>query len=62
MKHPGGKPYTIALAFKEQICESVPAAEHDIQIDEVLYEDSWKYPDTNPPAEWPSKTIRSSNF
>ncbi|XP_065498215.1 5-formyltetrahydrofolate cyclo-ligase isoform X1 [Caloenas nicobarica] len=40
MKHPSGKPYTIALAFKEQICESVPAAEHDIQIDEVLYEDS----------------------
>uniref|UniRef100_A0A7M4FIC0 5-formyltetrahydrofolate cyclo-ligase n=2 Tax=Crocodylus porosus TaxID=8502 RepID=A0A7M4FIC0_CROPO len=40
MKHPRGKPYTIALAFKEQICESVPVSENDIQIDEVLYEDS----------------------
>ncbi|XP_019359637.1 PREDICTED: 5-formyltetrahydrofolate cyclo-ligase-like [Gavialis gangeticus] len=40
MKHPRGKPYTIALAFKEQICESVPVSENDVQIDEVLYEDS----------------------
>lgn len=40
MHHPKGKPYTIALAFKEQICDSVPVAENDIQIDEILYEDS----------------------
>ncbi|XP_068814456.1 5-formyltetrahydrofolate cyclo-ligase isoform X2 [Struthio camelus] len=39
MKHPSGKPYTIALAFREQICESVPVAENDVQIDEILYED-----------------------
>uniref|UniRef100_A0A8C8SVY1 5-formyltetrahydrofolate cyclo-ligase n=1 Tax=Pelusios castaneus TaxID=367368 RepID=A0A8C8SVY1_9SAUR len=40
MQHPKGKPYTIALAFKEQICDTVPVAENDIQIDEILYEDS----------------------
>ncbi|XP_074693183.1 5-formyltetrahydrofolate cyclo-ligase isoform X4 [Strix aluco] len=39
MKHPSGKPYTIALAFREQICESVPMAENDVQVDEILYED-----------------------
>ncbi|KAJ7409423.1 5-formyltetrahydrofolate cyclo-ligase [Willisornis vidua] len=39
MKHPHGKPYTIALAFKEQICESVPVTENDVPIDEILYED-----------------------
>ncbi|XP_009696409.1 PREDICTED: 5-formyltetrahydrofolate cyclo-ligase-like, partial [Cariama cristata] len=39
MKHPSGKPYTIALAFREQICESVPVAENDVQVDEILYED-----------------------
>ncbi|NXP81196.1 MTHFS ligase, partial [Ramphastos sulfuratus] len=39
MKHPKGKPYTIALAFKEQICDSVPVAENDVQVDEILYED-----------------------
>uniref|UniRef100_A0A671KM55 5-formyltetrahydrofolate cyclo-ligase n=1 Tax=Sinocyclocheilus anshuiensis TaxID=1608454 RepID=A0A671KM55_9TELE len=37
--HPKGKPYTIALAFKEQLCAEVPVGEHDIPIDEVLYED-----------------------
>lgn len=37
--HPKGKPYTIALAFKEQLCAEVPVGEHDILIDEVLYED-----------------------
>lgn len=39
MKHPSGKPYTIALAFREQICESVPVTENDVQVDEILYED-----------------------
>ncbi|XP_071424966.1 5-formyltetrahydrofolate cyclo-ligase [Pithys albifrons albifrons] len=39
MKHPHGKPYTIALAFKEQICEYVPVTENDVPIDEILYED-----------------------
>lgn len=61
MKHPSGKPYTIALAFKEQICESVPVAENDVQVDEILYEDCWKYFDTNPPSEWPTKDFRSIN-
>lgn len=37
--HPKGKPYTIALAFKEQLCAEVPVGEHDFLIDEVLYED-----------------------
>uniref|UniRef100_A0A673KKL2 5-formyltetrahydrofolate cyclo-ligase n=1 Tax=Sinocyclocheilus rhinocerous TaxID=307959 RepID=A0A673KKL2_9TELE len=37
--HPKGKPYTMALAFKEQLCAEVPVGEHDIPIDEVLYED-----------------------
>lgn len=40
--HPKGKPYTIALAFKEQLCAEVPVGEHDILIDEVIYEDEWK--------------------
>ncbi|KAM6979670.1 5-formyltetrahydrofolate cyclo-ligase [Aplochiton taeniatus] len=39
MKHPKGKPYTIALAFKEQLCDNVPVNENDMLIDEVLYED-----------------------
>lgn len=34
------KPYTLALAFKEQICLQVPVDEHDMKVDEVLYEDS----------------------
>lgn len=38
-KHPRGKPHTIALAFKEQLCEKVPVDNHDVPIDEVLYED-----------------------
>lgn len=61
MKHARGKPYTIALAFREQICESVPVAENDVQIDEILYEDRWKYRDTNPPSKWPTKGIISIN-
>ncbi|XP_043931900.1 5-formyltetrahydrofolate cyclo-ligase [Protopterus annectens] len=37
LQHPNGKPYTLALAFKEQICDSVPVGESDIQIDDVLH-------------------------
>lgn len=33
------KPYTMALAFREQICPQVPVDEHDMKVDEVLYED-----------------------
>ncbi|XP_062405493.1 5,10-methenyltetrahydrofolate synthetase (5-formyltetrahydrofolate cyclo-ligase) [Sardina pilchardus] len=39
MKHPKGKPYTIAVAFKEQLCSDIPVDERDIHIDEILYED-----------------------
>ncbi|XP_043533572.1 5,10-methenyltetrahydrofolate synthetase (5-formyltetrahydrofolate cyclo-ligase) isoform X1 [Chiloscyllium plagiosum] len=39
-QHPKGRPYTIALAFKEQICDHVPVVETDKQIDEVLYDSS----------------------
>ncbi|KAJ8340359.1 hypothetical protein SKAU_G00349920 [Synaphobranchus kaupii] len=39
MRHTKGKPYTIGLAFKEQICQEVPVDDNDILIDEVLYED-----------------------
>ncbi|KAJ8271551.1 hypothetical protein COCON_G00104100 [Conger conger] len=38
-RHAKGKPYTIGLAFKEQVCQKVPVDEKDILIDEVLYED-----------------------
>ncbi|XP_069768151.1 5-formyltetrahydrofolate cyclo-ligase [Narcine bancroftii] len=38
LKHPKGKPYTIALAFKEQICDVVPVVDSDKSIDEVLCE------------------------
>ncbi|XP_044914649.1 5-formyltetrahydrofolate cyclo-ligase isoform X3 [Felis catus] len=34
------KPYTVALAFREQMCPRVPVDEHDVRVDEVLYEDS----------------------
>ncbi|XP_015416073.1 PREDICTED: 5-formyltetrahydrofolate cyclo-ligase isoform X2 [Myotis davidii] len=34
------RPYTVALAFKEQICDQVPVDEHDMKVDEVLYEDT----------------------
>ncbi|KAM4593644.1 5-formyltetrahydrofolate cyclo-ligase [Odontesthes bonariensis] len=37
-KHPKGKPYTIALAFKEQLCQEIPVDANDVLIDEVLYE------------------------
>ncbi|KAI3377196.1 hypothetical protein L3Q82_009109 [Scortum barcoo] len=39
IQHPKGKPYTIALAFKEQLCEEIPVDDNDVLIDEVLYED-----------------------
>ncbi|KAK2853361.1 hypothetical protein Q5P01_006022 [Channa striata] len=39
MRHPKGKPYTIALAFTEQLCEEIPVGDNDVLIDEVLYED-----------------------
>ncbi|KAM4678335.1 5-formyltetrahydrofolate cyclo-ligase [Discoglossus pictus] len=31
-----GRPYTIALSFQEQVCESVPVTENDIVIDEII--------------------------
>nr|XP_060644232.1 5-formyltetrahydrofolate cyclo-ligase-like [Anolis sagrei ordinatus] len=40
MQHPKGKPYTIALAFKEQMCDAIPTSENDVKIDEILYEES----------------------
>ncbi|XP_006628680.2 5-formyltetrahydrofolate cyclo-ligase [Lepisosteus oculatus] len=39
MQYPKGKPYTIGLAFKEQVCTAVPVDENDIRIDEILFED-----------------------
>ncbi|XP_061885781.1 5,10-methenyltetrahydrofolate synthetase (5-formyltetrahydrofolate cyclo-ligase) [Entelurus aequoreus] len=39
IRHPKGKPYTIALAFKEQLCQNIPVDDNDVLIDEVLYED-----------------------
>ncbi|XP_004700087.1 5-formyltetrahydrofolate cyclo-ligase isoform X2 [Echinops telfairi] len=33
------KPYTMALAFKEQMCLQVPVDDNDMKVDEVLYED-----------------------
>ncbi|KAG7261491.1 hypothetical protein CRUP_006922, partial [Coryphaenoides rupestris] len=38
-RHPRGKPYTVALAFKEQLCAEIPVGDHDMLIDEILYED-----------------------
>lgn len=38
-QHPRGKPYTVALAFKEQLCAEIPVDDHDMLIDEILYED-----------------------
>ncbi|NP_001346922.1 5-formyltetrahydrofolate cyclo-ligase isoform 2 [Mus musculus] len=40
VQHQEVKPYTMALAFKEQICPQIPVDEHDMKVDEVLYEDS----------------------
>ncbi|XP_068131067.1 5-formyltetrahydrofolate cyclo-ligase [Hyperolius riggenbachi] len=30
------KPYTIALAFQEQMCDSIPVTDNDIEIDEII--------------------------
>ncbi|XP_034734333.1 5-formyltetrahydrofolate cyclo-ligase [Etheostoma cragini] len=38
IRHPKGKPYTIALSFKEQLCREIPVDDNDVLIDEVLYE------------------------
>ncbi|XP_061564295.1 5,10-methenyltetrahydrofolate synthetase (5-formyltetrahydrofolate cyclo-ligase) [Cololabis saira] len=38
-KLPRGKPYTIGLAFREQICQEIPVDDNDMLIDEVLYEE-----------------------
>ncbi|XP_077119274.1 5-formyltetrahydrofolate cyclo-ligase isoform X1 [Ranitomeya variabilis] len=35
-RHLSDKPHTIALAFQEQICDSIPVTEYDFAIDEVL--------------------------
>ena len=34
---PSGQPYTIALAFREQMCDHIPVSEHDMTVDEVLF-------------------------
>ncbi|XP_044135268.1 5-formyltetrahydrofolate cyclo-ligase [Bufo gargarizans] len=34
--HLSDKPYTIALAFQEQICDSIPVTENDFEIDEII--------------------------
>ncbi|CAL8404616.1 unnamed protein product [Boreogadus saida] len=39
VRHARGKPYTVALAFREQLCPDVPVDDNDVLIDEVLYED-----------------------
>lgn len=38
-KHQREKPYTIAMAFKEQLCTEIPVDDRDFIIDEVLYEE-----------------------
>lgn len=37
---PHGRPYTIALAFNEQILHSIPTDVHDFMVDEVIYPDN----------------------
>ncbi|XP_022105686.1 5-formyltetrahydrofolate cyclo-ligase-like [Acanthaster planci] len=39
-EHPSGKPKTIALAFKEQMCATVPVSEDDVTIDHVIHGDT----------------------
>ncbi|KAM5291889.1 5-formyltetrahydrofolate cyclo-ligase-like [Ctenodactylus gundi] len=34
------RPYTIALAFREQLCAQVPVGELDVPVDEVLFADT----------------------
>ncbi|XP_061671596.1 5,10-methenyltetrahydrofolate synthetase (5-formyltetrahydrofolate cyclo-ligase) [Syngnathoides biaculeatus] len=38
-RNPKGKPYTIGLAYKEQLCTDIPIDDNDELIDEVLYEE-----------------------
>lgn len=40
LQQQGAKPYTIALAFREQICPQVPVDDTDVSVDEVLYVDA----------------------
>ena len=35
----GKMPYTIALSFYEQMCDSIPTSPYDVPIDVVLFED-----------------------
>ncbi|XP_028986148.2 5,10-methenyltetrahydrofolate synthetase (5-formyltetrahydrofolate cyclo-ligase) isoform X1 [Betta splendens] len=39
MKQLNSKPYTIALAYKEQLCQEIPVNSNDVLVDEILYED-----------------------
>ena len=41
-KQLGKVPFTIALAYFEQICESIPMSDHDKNMDMVLFEDKDK--------------------
>lgn len=34
----GRLPVTVGLAFKEQMCDQIPVAENDVNIDFVLYD------------------------
>jgi len=36
---PHGRPYTIAIAFKQQMCRSLPMDIHDVEVDEVIFPD-----------------------
>lgn len=38
----GCKPLTVALAFNEQICDTIPVDSNDVKIDMVLYPDKIK--------------------
>ncbi|KAM9311950.1 5-formyltetrahydrofolate cyclo-ligase [Gastrophryne carolinensis] len=33
------KPYTIALTFREQLCDAIPVSDQDFQIDEIICSD-----------------------
>ncbi|XP_075714558.1 5-formyltetrahydrofolate cyclo-ligase isoform X1 [Rhinoderma darwinii] len=35
-RHLSAKPFTIALTFQEQICDSIPVTENDFEIDEII--------------------------
>lgn len=53
IRHPKGKPYTIALSFKEQLCQEIPTDDNDVLIDEVLYEgDLWPMTTTDGFVSW----------